>query len=95
MQDKVYVDTVGLEVIIDMGDSVVGATNIVLNVMKPGGTETTWGAANVYLTRFIRYLTVANDINEVGLYKIQPEFELDGWSGPTKTVSFRAWNRYE
>lgn len=95
MEKKVYTNTTGLSIPIDMGENITGATNIVLNVTKPDGTTTTWDGATVYNENYIKYTTTSGDLNIAGLYKIQPTFTLSGWSGPAKTVSFRVYSRYE
>ncbi len=92
MEKLVYINTIGFEILIDMGESIVGADEIELRVIKPDGTVVTdWANPAVYNTRYIRYVTIDGDLDQSGVYQIHPSFTLSGWSGSAKVVSFRVY----
>ena len=87
MANKVYIDDVGLEIIIDMQEDINLATTYEMLVWK-GGEEVTWAAA-IYNDRYLRYVTEVGDLDVAGTYYIQGNFVFsDGWSGLSETISF-------
>jgi len=91
MADKTYVDNIGTVIDIDMGQDISGASTTDLYVKKPDGTEDIWTGI-IYESNYIRYVIVADDLNEAGTYYIQPYLVMSGWSGYGKTVSFKVYN---
>jgi len=95
MEEKLYKNTEGLPVIIDMGEDVSTATNIVLHVTKPDSTTTTWTGAIVYNTNYFKYTLKSGDVDQVGPYKIHPHSTLGSWTGFWETTSIRVYDEYE
>lgn len=94
MADKDYVGEVGKPIEIDMGVDISAATNLVLRVLKPDGTEVEWTPV-IYALKYLRYLTVdADDFSVDGVYFINPDFTLAGLAGRKKTVSFRVYDAF-
>lgn len=94
MEQPIYIDTIGLNIDLNMFEDVSTATSIVLHVTKPNGSTTTWSGATVVNSNFFRYTTSADDLDQTGTYSIQPHYTLGGWTGYGKTVSFRTKARY-
>ena len=92
---KIYVNDIGVVIEIDMGESLNAATNLKLEVRKPDNTKVEW-TPTVYGEGFnyLRYITVANDLNLAGVWKIQPSLTLGSWSGLADTVSFEIFAKY-
>jgi len=92
---KIYVNDIGVVIEIDMGESLSTATNLKLKVRKPDNTKVEW-TPTVYGEGFnyLRYITVANDLNLAGVWKIQPSLTLGSWSGLADTVSFEIFAKY-
>jgi len=92
---KIYVNDIGVVIEIDMGESLNAATNLKLEVRKPDNTKVVW-TPTVYGEGFnyLRYITVANDLNLAGVWKIQPSLTLGSWSGLADTVSFEIFAKY-
>ena len=92
---KIYVNDIGVVIEIDMGESLSTATNLKLKVRKPDNTKVEW-TPTVYGEGFnyLRYITVANDLDLAGVWKIQPSLTLGSWSGLADTVSFEIFAKY-
>ena len=88
MANKIYIDDIGLEIIIDLQTDISDATTYDMLVYK-NGAEETWTAA-IYNTNFLRYVTVDGDLDVAGIYYIQPKLAFaGGWSGLGETVNFK------
>jgi len=94
---RIYVNTIGLSIIIDMGRDMSGSASRVLEVMLPGGTVTQWTSIGVHPdnSNWIVYTTVSGSLPQEGLYRLQPSFTLGGWSGLGQTISFRVYGEYD
>lgn len=92
--DYVAKDAVGLDIIIDMGTDISAATTTDIKVKKPDGTTATWTGA-VYNTNYIKYTTVADDLDQAGVYQLQPDLVISGYEGRGKTVSLRVYDSYK
>lgn len=91
---KVYVGAI-VPIIVDCGESVVGATGITIEIRKPDGTEVS-RPAEVYQTNYLKYTTVNDgeedvDLSQHGHYKAQGKFTLGDWSGKGETDTFRIY----
>ena len=93
MATKAYIDDIGTEILIDMRESIAAATGITLNVKKPDGTEVSWTPA-IYNVNFLRYITIADDLDQHGKYTIQPSLTLGDWVGYGDTVHMNVAKRY-
>ena len=94
-KEKVYVGSVGTEILADAGLALTGAT-VSLLVMKPNGVEVIWDG-DVYDTTYVRHTTVARDLDVAGDYRVQPQvLAADGsWEIPGATGKFHVYNKFE
>jgi hypothetical protein len=96
--DKIYVGDIGTEIILDAGQDITGAT-VSMAVLKPGTqAEATWPASVQAIdgaSNYVRHKAVAGDMDEPGLYRVQPVITLaDGsWSGRGETAEFRVYDK--
>ena len=92
---KIYINDIGVVIEIEMGESLSGATNLKLEVRKPDNTEVEW-TPTVYGEGFnyLRYITVANDLDQAGVWKANPFLSLGGWTGRADTVVFEVYDKY-
>ena len=93
MSDKVYVGDVGTEIIVDCGQSIVGATATTLEILKPDGTTKSW-TATIYQSNYLKYTVQADDLDMAGLWRVQAKLTLSGWTGKGETDSFRVYPSY-
>jgi len=93
MADKIYVDDWGTEIIVDAGGDITGATTSNLLITNPDGTTDTW-VGTVYthpddgLTNYIRYVSVVDDFDQVGIYSIIADFVTPSWTGSGNPITF-------
>ena len=86
----VYSGDVGLEILLDCGCDLTGACSTTIAVRTPSGRFLSWPATMTTLhgaPRYLRYMTVAGDLAEPGMYRIQASLSLGDWVGRGKTVS--------
>jgi hypothetical protein len=103
MSEKIYINDIGLLILIDFGEDISGASGIVLEVITPSSIVRTDGVITnmkewipeIVDTNFLGYTTVDGDLNEFGLYKINPKFTLGGWTGHCDTIEFTVLNKGE
>ena len=93
-EEKVYVGDVGLEIIIDMQESMALATNISFLTRKPDGEEVVWTGIQIVETNKLKYTTQAGDLDKAGIYKVQPKLTLGQWTGKGHTVFFRVYEKF-
>ena len=91
---KHYKDAVGVDIILDCGADITGATDTKIKVEKPDGTEVEW-AATIYNSNYLKYTTVADDLDQEGVYKMQAYLTLSGFTGAGDTVSVRVYDEYK
>lgn len=77
---SMFVGDIGTEILINMQRDISTATNCSLTVKKPDGTIVTW-TPTIYQVKYFRYITVLNDLDQDGVYQIQPQFTLGTWTG--------------
>jgi len=93
---KVYLGDVGTVIRVDMGADISAATDVVLNVLKPDGTEDEWTAdVDVVDSEDIIYTTVEGDLDQVGEYLIQPALTFESWEGMGETVRLVVYPPYD
>ena len=71
---KIYKGDVGVEIRLDTGQNLTGATAMKIKVQKPDGTETEW-AAQQYNSTTIYYVTASGDLAANGDYVLQSYVE--------------------
>jgi len=74
MKKKIYKDDIGVEIRLNTGQSLTGATSMKIMVQKPDGTETEW-VAQQYDSTTIYYVTVSGDLAASGDYTLQSYVE--------------------
>ena len=94
MADKVYVGDIGTDIIVDCGEDISTATKTKISVKKPDGSKVLW-SASIYNTNYLKYTTVANDLNQSGKYKVQASLTLGAWSGLGETACFTVYSLFE
>jgi len=93
MTEKCYIDTVGLEIILNTGIDLTGASPTSIKVRKPDGTETEW-AAGIKDNTKLSYVTQSGDLNVPGMYHLQANATLGGFTGPGETVCLKVESRF-
>lgn len=93
MADKIYIDEVGLTILLDAGQDITGATDVTIEVLKPSGATASW-SAEVYDSQYVKYLTVEGDLDEAGTYKLQCELTLGDWTGRGNTTTMRVYDDF-
>ncbi len=94
MPNKIYIDDIALEIIIDIKEDISTLVTNDMLVLK-NGVEVTWAAA-IYNDNFLRYVTADGDLDVAGMYYIHPDcaFPPGGWDGLGELVSFRVWPKW-
>jgi hypothetical protein len=95
MSNKYYVGDVGTEILVDCGMNIEDATHTKICMRKPDGTIIERDAdihAQNGLTEHLRYVTVSEDLNQAGWYKVQAKLTLSGWSGRGETDCFMVYD---
>lgn len=64
----IFKDQVGVQITLDTGISLSGATLVRFNVVRPDGTTTTWPATADDTT--LQYTTLEGDLSQVGVYLV-------------------------
>ena len=95
MSNKIYVDTVGVAIVLDLLEDVSAATSISFKVKKPSGTLVSWSASTGASSNLLNYSTVADDLDETGYYEIQALFTLGLWTGRSKTNRFKVYSNFD
>ena len=93
MSDKIYVNTVGVEVRVTMSEDISSATVTRFLVRKPQSGEVNWVTV-IEGTSVLKYITVAGDLDEPGVYYLHPYLEIGGWSGYGTPVHFKIYDKW-
>jgi len=80
MSNKIFVGDIGTEIILDAGEDISSQTTLEVQYIKPSGTTGEW-TASVYNTNFAKYTTIADDIDEDGIWRFRIYVELISWTG--------------
>jgi hypothetical protein len=88
-----YIGDIGTAIIVELCEDVSTATSLLLKVEKPDGTRVDW-VGSVYLDTKIRYMTLEEDLDQVGSYLIQPYVSMPNWSGHGETVTIRVLDAF-
>lgn len=91
---KIYAGDVGTKIKVDMGESMVGATALSFEIQKPNQKPVTFTPVTIN-GNFLEYITVANDIDLVGDWDMNPKLTLGSWSGLGETVSFEVFAKFK
>lgn len=93
MANTLYQGDVGLEILVDCGCDITGATNAALVVRTPSGAVRLW-PAEVADARCLRYRTRPGDLAESGTYRLQASLSTGDWTGLGKTAGFRVTPKF-
>lgn len=101
MPNKIFLGDVGTIILIDMGENISAATNITLDIIAPKSYVNSDGSVSdgktwtptIEGTNFLKYTIVAGDLDQIGIYKINPKLKLGDWIGHGETVEFEVFNR--
>jgi hypothetical protein len=86
-KSKHYVGDTGTKILVEVGENISNALELVLRIKKPDGSTDNWTGTVQGLTK-IQYDTKAGDWNIPGEYKLQSYVRLSNWSGLGNTTTF-------
>ncbi|MEA5090610.1 hypothetical protein [Solidesulfovibrio sp.] len=95
--DSIYQGDTGVELLVDCGRDIAGAVGPVLRVRAPSGAVRVFPGSLVEkdgVTRHIRYVTRAGDLDEAGVYRIQAALTLGDWTGVGRTARLAVRARF-
>lgn len=90
---KVYKNDIGTKIRVNVGESIVTAVVKKILYKKPSGITGEW-IAILEGSNYMYYITLPNDLNEIGEWLIQAYIELPDWKGLGETASFRVYDSY-
>lgn len=91
---KVYVGDTGTEFILDCGSDITTATVLQIRAKKPSGAAVTWPAV-IDGTQKVKYVALANDIDEPGRWRLQAYVAMPSWSGHGQTLLVDVFSPWE
>jgi hypothetical protein len=91
---KVYVNDIGTEIILDTGVDISGAIVLKVEFRRPDGSVGSWVAAEDSVNTRLKYVTLAGDLKQAGVWKLQGYVELDNFKGRTATVDMEVFARF-
>lgn len=86
MSNKIYVGDIGTEILLDAVEDISTQTKLEIKYKKPDGTTGAWSASLDDTTK-AKYATVANDLDQAGVWTFQIYVEMPSWSGLGESVS--------
>lgn len=86
MENKIYQGDVGLEINVNCQEDLTSATSPQILIKKPDGNVLTKPAT--ISGNSLIYITVDGDLEQKGIYYVQPKLSLGGWSGSGVTTRF-------
>ena len=93
-----YVGVPGLLIEADCHRDISTATDTTFLVQYPSGKTKTWTATPAVkdgVTRLLQYLTVADDLDEAGIYRIHAHVQLGAYDGPGLLGKFLVKHLFE
>lgn len=95
-EEKVYVGDVGTVIYLDTGEDMSSASVMKIKVKKPDASTVEWTAAlDVTNTNRIKYVVVADDLDQDGTYRLQAYCVTPLWSGLGETAQLKVYNPFE
>jgi len=86
---KTYLNDTGTAIIIDAGEDLSTASLMKIKYLKPSGASGAWIATIVSgEPTKTRYITLSNDLDESGTWKLQLYVEFSTWKGHGEIASF-------
>lgn len=92
--EKIYVQSLGVTVVVETDIDLTNATETTLLVRKPNGGDVIW-SADKYETTKMAYFLQAGDLSEKGIYKIQAKAVFADKVLYGATLPFRVWEQFE
>lgn len=92
--DKIYVQSLGITIVVETDIDLTNATVVSFLVRKPNGGDVIW-SADKYETTKLSYLLQAGDLSEKGIYKIQAKAVFADKVLYGATLPFRVYDFWE
>lgn len=99
---KIYVNEIGIPVIVETGIDLTGASVWLIHINKPSGSKKDWIGIpdDDPKSGLLRYTTVQNDLDQAGDYKVQAEVQWKSGATITQlykgeTAIFHIFNAWE
>ena len=93
-EKKYYVNTVGTDIIVEVGEKLSTATSLILRVKKPNGTLVNWIGTQEGLTK-IKYTVQSGDWDQAGVYYVQAYVKFPSWTGLGQTTNFEVFAAFK
>ena len=77
---SIYLNTIGLKIILDVGVNIDAATLRQIKYIKPCGTLGFWSAQKESSTSISYTTASASDLNTKGTWKLQAYIETSAWT---------------
>jgi len=86
---KIYKNDIGTKIILNAGCNIATADVLKILYSKPGKTriEGEWNASPEG-TNYVYYITLAGDLDAVGIWHIQLYIESPNWTGYGEIIDF-------
>lgn len=95
---KFYIGDVGTGIIVNVGVDIAAAVDTKLLVKKPDHSQVEWTPAAIHTidaeTKYLKYITAAGDLDQVGTYKLQAALTLGAWTGCGETANFQVTPKF-
>lgn len=91
---KVYVGDTGTAIELDVGVSLAAATAQSIEARRPDGTTVSWAATVVDGTK-VRFITLADTLNQAGEWKLQARVVLPSGTWTGEAVALRVFRLFE
>jgi hypothetical protein len=104
--NKIYIGDIGTLISVNMGEDISAAEDIVFKVKKPDNAEVEWdaeiGDEDIVLKageilkagEYFKYVSKEGDLDQAGVYYINPHLTLGDWIGSGDTVKFTVLNKF-
>jgi len=91
---KNYVGDYGVVIKLDIGTNISAASVKSISVKKPSGAVATW-IPDIYGTNYLEYTTVSGDLDESGIWTVQPSISVGSFVGKGETSTFTIYDSFE
>jgi len=78
--NKIFIGDIGTEIILDAGSDLSSESTLEIHYLKPSGATGIW-EASVYQTNYAKYTTLADDLDEAGVWRFRIYTVLASWTG--------------
>jgi predicted acyltransferase (DUF342 family) len=93
--NKIYLGDIGTLILVNMGEDISAAEDIVFLVKKPNNSEVEWDAEIGDDDNVLEYIVEDGDLDQAGVYYINPSLKLGEWIGLGDTVKFTVLDKYK